>query len=141
LLSGLKGIELLADQTLYVGPSDLQILGSVEGAGLGRRVCHWLRRRRVLSEELEKIMASKALSVADAILIRGSKPMQKRIIEDVEAQRASENVYAAFCLPDAEKLKIRTILVVEFRKAMRILEVNQQTAATYMFVAQEEVLG
>ena len=45
--------------------------------------------------------------------------MQKRIIEGVEVQRSSGNVFADLGLPDAEKLKIKTGLVVEIRKAMR----------------------
>jgi predicted XRE-type DNA-binding protein len=47
--------------------------------------------------------------------------MQKRIIEGVEVQRSSGNVFADLGLPDAEKLKIKTGLVVEIRKAMRAL--------------------
>jgi hypothetical protein len=39
--------------------------------------------------------------------------MQKRIIEGVEVQRSSGNVFADLELPDAEKLKIKTGLVVE----------------------------
>jgi hypothetical protein len=45
--------------------------------------------------------------------------MQKRIIEGVEVQRSSGNVFADLGLPDAEKLKIKTGLVVEIRRAMR----------------------
>jgi hypothetical protein len=47
--------------------------------------------------------------------------MQKRIIEGIEVQRSSGNVFADLGLPDAEKLKIKTGLVVEIRKAMRAL--------------------
>ena len=47
--------------------------------------------------------------------------MQKRIIEGVEVQRSSGNVFADLGLPDAEKLKIKTGLVVEIRRAMRAL--------------------
>ena len=43
--------------------------------------------------------------------------MQKRIIEGVEVQRSSGNVFADLGLPDAEKLKIKTGLVVEIRRA------------------------
>ncbi|MDO8305151.1 helix-turn-helix domain-containing protein [Herminiimonas sp.] len=67
--------------------------------------------------------------------------MQKRIIEGVEVQRGSGNVYADLRLPDAEKLKIKTGLVVEIRKAMRTLELNQQTAAKRMGIPQPKVSG
>jgi predicted XRE-type DNA-binding protein len=67
--------------------------------------------------------------------------MQKRIIEGVEIQRGSGNVYADLGLPDAEKLKIKTGLVVEIRKAMCVLELNQQTAAKRMGIPQPKVPG
>ncbi|MFM2323584.1 MAG: hypothetical protein RL244_463, partial [Pseudomonadota bacterium] len=58
--------------------------------------------------------------------------MHKRIIEGVEVQRSSGNVFADLGLPDAEKLKIKTGLVVEIRKAMRALGLTQQAAAKRM---------
>ncbi|MGL5001568.1 MAG: XRE family transcriptional regulator, partial [Casimicrobium sp.] len=45
--------------------------------------------------------------------------MQKQIIDGVEVTSSSGNVFADLGLPDAEKLKIKTALVVEIRKAMR----------------------
>ena len=67
--------------------------------------------------------------------------MQKRIIEGVEVQRSSDNVFADLGLPDAEKLKIKTGLVVEIRKAMRALGLTQQAAAQRMGVPQPKVSG
>ena len=67
--------------------------------------------------------------------------MQKRIIEGVEVQRRSGNVFADLGLPDAEKLKIKTGLVVEIRKAMRALGLTQQAAAQRMGVPQPKVSG
>ena len=67
--------------------------------------------------------------------------MQKRIIEGVEVQRSSGNVYADLGLPDAEKLEIKTGLVVEIRKAMRALGLNQQMAAARMGIPQPKVSG
>ncbi|WP_412477863.1 helix-turn-helix domain-containing protein [Azonexus sp. IMCC34839] len=65
--------------------------------------------------------------------------MQKRIIEGVEVQRSSGNVFADLGLPDAEKLKIKTGLVVEIRKAMRALGLTQQAAAKRMGLTQPKV--
>ena len=65
--------------------------------------------------------------------------MQKRIIEGVEAQESSGNVFADLELPDADKLKIKTGLVVEIRKAMRTLGLTQQEAAKRMGVPQPKV--
>ena len=67
--------------------------------------------------------------------------MQKRIVEGVEVQRSSGNVFADLGLPDAEKLKIKTGLVVEIRKAMRALGINQQAAAKRMGIPQPKVSG
>ncbi len=65
--------------------------------------------------------------------------MKKRLIEGIEVQRSSGNVYADLGLPDAEKLKIKTGLVIEIRKAMRRLELTQQEAAKRMGVTQPKV--
>ena len=67
--------------------------------------------------------------------------MQKKIIEGVEVQRSSGNVFADLGLPDAEKLKIKTGLVVEIRKAIRALGLTQQAAAKRMGVPQPKVSG
>ena len=67
--------------------------------------------------------------------------MQKRIIDGVEVQRGSSNVFADLGLPDAEKLKIKTGLAVEIRKAMRALGLTQQEAAKRMGVPQPKVSG
>jgi predicted XRE-type DNA-binding protein len=67
--------------------------------------------------------------------------MQKRIIDGIEVQRSSGNVFADLGLPDAEKLKIKTGLVVEIRKAMRALGLTQQEAAKRMGVPQPKVSG
>ena len=65
--------------------------------------------------------------------------MEKRIIDGVEVQRSSGNVYADLGLADAEKLKIKTGLVIEIRKAMRQLELTQQAAAKRMGITQPKV--
>lgn len=65
--------------------------------------------------------------------------MQKRTAEGVEVQRSSGNVFADLGLPDAEKLKIKTGLVVEIRKAMRTHGLTQQAAAKRMGIPQPKV--
>lgn len=65
--------------------------------------------------------------------------MEKRIIEGTEVYRGSGNVYADLGLPDAEKLKIKTGLVIEIRKAMRHLGLTQQEAAIRMGITQPKV--
>jgi predicted XRE-type DNA-binding protein len=65
--------------------------------------------------------------------------MKKRLIDGIEVQRSSGNVFADLDLPDAEKLKIKTGLVVEIRKAMRSLGLTQQEAAKRMGITQPKV--
>ena len=65
--------------------------------------------------------------------------MKKRMVNGVEVWRGSGNVYADLGLPDAEKLKIKTGLVVEIRRAMRRLGLTQQAAAQRMGITQPKV--
>lgn len=54
-------------------------------------------------------------------------------------QRSSGNVFADLGLPDADKLKIKSGLVIEIRKAMRRLGLAQQEAAKRMGITQPKV--
>lgn len=65
--------------------------------------------------------------------------MKKQVIAGIEIQRSSGNVFADLGLPNAEKLKIKTGLVIEIRKAMRRLELTQQEAAMRMGITQPKV--
>lgn len=65
--------------------------------------------------------------------------MKTRFIDGVEVQRGSGNVYADLGLPNADKLKIKTSLVIEIRKAMRSLNLTQQEAAKRMGISQPKV--
>ena len=46
--------------------------------------------------------------------------MKTRIIDGVEVHSSSGNVYADLGLADAEQLKIKTVLVIEIRKAITL---------------------
>lgn len=65
--------------------------------------------------------------------------MKKRLVKGVEVRRSSGNVYADLLLPDAEKLKIKTGLVIEIRKAIRNQDLTQQEAAKRMGITQPKV--
>jgi predicted XRE-type DNA-binding protein len=67
--------------------------------------------------------------------------MKKRLVEGIEVRRSSGNVYADLDVPDAEKLKIKTGLVIQIRKAMRRLGLTQQAAAKRMGLTQPKVSG
>ena len=65
--------------------------------------------------------------------------MRTRFVDGVEVQRSSGNVFADLGVPDADKLKIKTGLVIEIRKAMRHLGLTQQEAAKRMGITQPKV--
>ena len=65
--------------------------------------------------------------------------MKSRLIGGVDVQRSSGNVFSDLGLPDADKLKIKTGLVIEIRKAMRNHGLTQQDAAKRMGVSQPKV--
>jgi len=65
--------------------------------------------------------------------------MKTRRIEGVEVHHGSDNVFADLGLPDAEKLKIKTGLVIEIRKAMKSRGLTQQEAAKLMGITQPKV--
>lgn len=65
--------------------------------------------------------------------------MKTRLIDGVEVHRGSGNVFPDLGLADAEKLKIKTGLVIEIRKAMRIRGLTQQEAAKRMGITQPKV--
>ena len=67
--------------------------------------------------------------------------MAKRIIEGIEVEISSGNVFADLGLPDADKLKIKSGLVIEITKAMRKLDLTQEEAARRMGITQPKVSG
>ena len=65
--------------------------------------------------------------------------MKSRLMQGVQVQRSSGNVFADLGLADADKLKIKTGLVIEIRKAMQSLGLTQQEAAKRMGITQPKV--
>jgi predicted XRE-type DNA-binding protein len=65
--------------------------------------------------------------------------MKSRVTQGVQVQRSSGNVFADLGLADADKLKIKTGLVIEIRKAMQSLGLTQQEAAKRMGITQPKV--
>ncbi len=65
--------------------------------------------------------------------------MKKRIIEGIEVETGSGNVFADLGLPDAEKLKIKSGLVIEIVKAIRRLDLTQAEAAQRIGLTQPKV--
>lgn len=67
--------------------------------------------------------------------------MAKRIIDGIEVEMGSGNVFADLGLPDADKLKIKSGLVIEITKAVRKLGLTQDEAAHRMGITQPKVSG
>lgn len=67
--------------------------------------------------------------------------MAKRIIDGIEVEMGSGNVFADLGLPDAEKFKIKSGLVIEIIKAVRKLGLTQDEAARRMGITQPKVSG
>jgi len=65
--------------------------------------------------------------------------MKSMLVDGVEVHRGSGNVFADLGLADAEKLRIKTGLVIEIRKAMRSQGLTQQEAAKRMGITQPKV--
>ena len=65
--------------------------------------------------------------------------MQKQVIDGVEVEHGSGNVFADLGLPDADKLKIKSGLVIEITKAIRRMGLTQEEAGRRMGVPQPKV--
>lgn len=65
--------------------------------------------------------------------------MTKRIIEGIEVETSKGNVFADLGLPDAEKLKIKSGLVIEITRAIRKLGLTQEEAGQRMGIPQPKV--
>jgi predicted XRE-type DNA-binding protein len=64
-----------------------------------------------------------------------------RVVESVKIVRSSGNVFADLGLPDADKLKLKSGLVIEITKAIRRLGLTQHHAAERMGISQPKVAG
>ena len=65
--------------------------------------------------------------------------MKTQLVDGVEVHRGSDNAFVDLGLADADKLKIKTGLVIEIRKAMKNLGLTQQEAAKRMGITQPKV--
>ena len=65
--------------------------------------------------------------------------MKTRTVKGVEVKRSTGNVYADLGLADADKLKIKTGLVIEIRKAIAKIGLTQIDAAQRMGISQPKV--
>jgi predicted XRE-type DNA-binding protein len=69
----------------------------------------------------------------------GYQAMKKRIIQGIEVEAGSSNVFADLNLPNADKLKIKSGLTIEIIKAIRERGLTQAAAAQCMGFTQPKV--
>ena len=65
--------------------------------------------------------------------------MKKRIVEGIDIEAGSGNVFADLGLPDADRLKIKSGLTIEITKAIQRLRLTQSDAARRMGISQPKV--
>ena len=65
--------------------------------------------------------------------------MAQRIVEGTEVETSSGNVFADLDLPDADKLKIKSGMVIEITRATRKLGLTQEEAGRRMGLPQPKV--
>jgi predicted XRE-type DNA-binding protein len=65
--------------------------------------------------------------------------MTKRKFDGTEIEFSSGNVFADLSLPDADKLKIKSGLVIEITRALRRLGLTQEEAGRRMGIPQPKV--
>ncbi len=67
--------------------------------------------------------------------------MAKRMINGIEVEASSGNVFADLSLVDAEQLKIKSGLVIEITRAVRRLGLTQEESGRRMGISQGKVSG
>ena len=67
--------------------------------------------------------------------------MRKRVVKGLEVEMSSGNVFADLGLRDAEKLKIKSGLVIQIIKVVRRLGLSQEEAGRRMGLPQPKVSG
>lgn len=67
--------------------------------------------------------------------------MAKRIIDGIEIESGSGNVFVDIGVPDAEKLRIKSGLVIEITRAARRLGLTQEEAGRRMGIPPPKVSG
>ncbi|MBI3899571.1 MAG: XRE family transcriptional regulator [Gammaproteobacteria bacterium] len=67
--------------------------------------------------------------------------MRKRTVKGLEVEKSSGNIFADLGLPNAEKLKTKSGLVIQIIKAARRLGLSQEKAGQRMGLPLPKVLG
>jgi predicted XRE-type DNA-binding protein len=65
--------------------------------------------------------------------------LKTRVVNGIEVEVGSGNVFADLGLPNADKLKVKSDLVIEITRAIRRLGLTQEAAAQRMGLTQPKV--
>ena len=65
--------------------------------------------------------------------------METRVVNGIEVTTSSGNVFADLGLPDADKLKVKSGLMIEITKAVRRLGLTQEEAGRRVGLPQPQV--
>lgn len=85
-------------------------------------------------EDMDTIRAR--LKAAEALAKGYDIRKQKRIVDGIDVETGSGNIFADLGLPNAEKLKIESGLVIEITRAVRKLGLTQEEAGRRMGIPQ-----
>jgi len=67
------------------------------------------------------------------------RKLKTRVVNGIEVEVSSGNVFADLGLPNADKLKVKSDLVIEITRAIRQLGLTQEAAAQRMGLTQPKV--
>jgi len=67
------------------------------------------------------------------------RKLKTRVVNGIEVEVSSGNVFADLGLPNADKLKVKSDLVIEITRAIRRLGLTQEAAAQRMGLTQPKV--
>lgn len=97
----------------------------------------WIRRQ-ILRASIFRRKSDGHKAARAALAFR--LPLKTRLVDGVEVHGGSYKVFADLGLADAEKLKIKTGLVIEIRKVIRSLGMTQQEVTKRMGIAHAQGL-
>jgi predicted XRE-type DNA-binding protein len=67
------------------------------------------------------------------------RKLKTRVVDGIEVTESSGNVFADLGLPNADRLKVKSDLVIEIIRAIRRLGLTQEAAAQRMGLTQPKV--
>jgi predicted XRE-type DNA-binding protein len=114
-------------------------LHTISGMFLGSRMNGWSREPEVARRKRQRFQLIILIELPLLRRMRKRYEMAKRISDGTEVDTSIGNVFADPGRVDAEKLKIKSALLIEITRAVRKLGLTQDEAAKRMGVPQPKV--